>query len=114
MTTIYGIKTCDTMQKARAWLEARGADFRFHDYRKDGIDAVRLAAWADALGWESLLNRAGTTFLKLPETDRTGLDRQRALSLMLDQPAMIRRPVLEHQGRILVGFKPESWAETFS
>ena len=109
--TIYGIKNCDTMKKARAWLDARGVPYAFHDYKAQGIDRARLDAWVAAVGWETLLNRAGTTFRKLPEAERTGIDERKALALMLDQPSMIKRPVLDLDGRILVGFKPEIYEE---
>ena len=109
--TLYGIKNCDTMKKARAWLDARGVRYVFHDYKVEGIDRARLEDWARSVGWEALLNRAGTTFRKLPEGERTGLDQGKALALMLDQPSLIKRPVLDHGGRILVGFKPELYEE---
>jgi arsenate reductase len=105
--TIYGIKNCDTMKKARAWLDANGIAYEFHDYKVAGIDAARLGRWCDELGWEILLNRAGTTFRKLPDKQKEGLDRRKAVALMLVQPSMIKRPVLEKGGRLLVGFKPE-------
>ena len=105
--TIYGIKACDTMKKARAWLEAAGIEYAFHDYRVDGIDEARLRGWIAQVGWEVLLNRAGTTFRKLPEAERDGVDEARAVRLMLSQPAMIKRPVLDLGGRIVVGFRPE-------
>jgi Spx/MgsR family transcriptional regulator len=108
--TIYGIRNCDTMKKARAWLEAHGVFHRFHDYRADGIDPALLAGWVSALGWEALINRAGTTFRKLPEADRAGLTEARAVALMLAQPGMIRRPVLDIDGALLVGFKPDAYA----
>lgn len=111
--TLYGIRNCDTMKKARAWLEARAIDYRFHDYKAAGADPALLRAWAGALGWESLLNRAGTTFRKLPEAERAGLDEAKALALMAAQPAMIKRPVLDLDGRLLVGFKPERYEEAF-
>ncbi|MBL0402448.1 ArsC family reductase [Microvirga aerilata] len=107
--TLYGIKNCDTMKKARAWLDGRGAPYTFHDYKTEGIDAARLESWAQSVGWETLLNRAGTTFRKLPEADRANLDESRALALMLHQPSMIKRPVLDLDGRLLVGFKPEQY-----
>jgi len=112
--TIHGIKACDTMKKARAWLEAHGVAHRFHDYRAEGVDADTLGAWAREVGWETLLNRAGTTFRSLPAEAQTGLDAAKAISLMLAQPAMIKRPVLEIDGRIIVGFKPERYAAAFS
>ena len=111
--TIYGIRNCDTMKKARAWLDAHGVAYAFHDYKVDGIDAGRLASWAAEVGWETLLNRAGTTFRKLPEAEKEGLTETTALALMRAQPSMIRRPVLETGGRILVGFKPETYAGAF-
>ncbi|MXQ11043.1 ArsC family reductase [Microvirga makkahensis] len=109
--TLYGIRNCDTMKKARAWLDARGVAYTFHDYKAEGIDRARLDAWVRETGWETLLNRAGTTFRKLPDADKAGLDAEKAIALMLDQPSMIKRPVLDHGGRILVGFKPEQYEE---
>jgi arsenate reductase (glutaredoxin) len=109
--TLYGIKNCDTMKKARAWLDAKGVAYTFHDYKAQGIDRTRLESWARSVGWETLLNRAGTTFRKLPDADKTGLDEGRAMALMLDQPSMIKRPVLDLGGRLLVGFKPELYEE---
>jgi arsenate reductase (glutaredoxin) len=107
--TLYGIKNCDTMKKARAWLDARGIAYAFHDYKAKGIDRARLESWAKSVGWETLLNRAGTTFRKLPENDRIDLDEGRAIALMVDQPSMIKRPVLDLGGRLLVGFQPEQY-----
>ena len=107
--TIYGIKSCDTMKKARDWLAAQGVEAAFHDYKTSGIDRARLEAWADKVGWEILLNRAGTTFRKLPDSDKEGLNERKALALMLAQPSMIKRPVLEFGGKLLVGFKPETY-----
>jgi arsenate reductase len=110
--TIYGIKNCDTMKKARAWLDKRGVVYSFHDYKAAGIDRERLEGWSKKVGWEILLNRAGTTFRKLPEKDKSGLDARKALALMLAQPSMIKRPVLELDGgKLLVGFSPEQYAE---
>jgi arsenate reductase len=109
--TIYGIKNCDTMKKARAWLDASGVAYAFHDYKTAGIDRARLESWARDVGWEILLNRAGTTFRKLPEKDREKLDEKKALALMLEQPSMIKRPVLDVGGRLLVGFKPGEYAK---
>ena len=106
--TIYGIKNCDTMKKARAWLEKRGVGYDFHDYKTAGIGRERLERWEKKVGWETLLNRAGTTFRKLPDKDKTSLDAKKATALMLKEPSMIKRPVLElGGGKILVGFKPE-------
>jgi arsenate reductase len=101
---IYGIKNCDTIKKARAWFAANGIDYEFHDYKLQGVDAARLQAWMAEVGWERLLNRAGTTFRKLPDSDREGLDQAKALKLMQAQPSMIRRPVVETAGGLLVGF----------
>jgi Spx/MgsR family transcriptional regulator len=109
--TLYGIKNCDTMKKARAWLDAKGVPYAFHDYKAEGIDRARLETWAGSVGWETLLNRAGTTFRKLPDADKAGLDEGRAIALMLDQPSMIKRPVLDLGGRLVVGFKPEQYEE---
>jgi len=107
--TIYGIKNCDTMKKARAWLDQQGVAYAFHDYKMAGIEHARLEGWARAVGWETLLNRGGTTFRKLPEKDREGLTEKKAIALMLDQPSMIKRPVLDIGGRLLVGFKPAEY-----
>lgn len=109
--TIYGIKNCDTMKKARAWLDAHGVAYGFHDYKVAGIDRARLEGWAREVGWEALLNRAGTTFRKLPDKDKEGLTEKKALALMLDQPSMIKRPVLDRNGALIVGFKPEVYAK---
>ena len=110
LLTIYGIKNCDTMKKARAWLDGRGVSYSFHDYKSAGIDRARLERWTKTVGWEALLNRAGTTFRGLPEPKKTGLDAGRAIALMLAQPTMIKRPVLTIGDRVLVGFKPEQYA----
>ena len=108
---IYGIKNCDTMKKARAWLDGKGVAYDFHDYKTAGIAKDRLKAWSDEVGWEILLNRAGTTFKKLPDGDKEGLNERKALALMLAQPSMIKRPVLDLGGKLLVGFKPEVYAK---
>jgi arsenate reductase len=110
--TIYGIKNCDTMKKARAWLDKRGVDYAFHDYKVAGIARDRLEGWAKKVGWETLLNRAGTTFRKLPDKDKNGLDAKKAVTLMLAEPSMIKRPVLElGGGKLLVGFRPDAYNE---
>jgi arsenate reductase len=105
--TIYGIKNCDTMKKARAWLDDHAIAYAFHDYKAQGIDRVRLEGWVKMLGWEVLINRSGTTFRKLPEATRDRLNEAKAIALMLDQPSMIKRPVLDVRGKPIVGFKPE-------
>ena len=107
---LYGIRNCDTMKKARAWLDAHAVDYAVHDYKTSGIDRERLQRWCDDLGWETLLNRAGTTFRKLPDADKQDLDRHKAIELMLVQPSLIKRPVLDIGGRLLVGFKPDTYA----
>ncbi len=108
--TIYGIKNCDTMKKARAWLDKHGVDYSFHDYKTAGVERERLERWEKKVGWETLLNRAGTTFRKLPDKEKTGLNPQRAVALMLAQPSMIKRPVLDlGAGKLLVGFAPEQY-----
>jgi arsenate reductase len=112
--TIYGIKACDTMKKARTWLDSHGIVYAFHDYKAEGIATAKLDAWTKALGWEVLLNRAGTTFRRLPEQDKQVIDAKKAIALMMAQPSMIKRPVLEHAGGILVGFKPEQYATAFA
>ena len=111
--TIYGIRNCDTMKKARAWLDGRGVAYRFHDYKAEGIDAASLRRWVGALGWEKVLNRAGTTFRALPEGDRQDLDADRAVALMLAQPSMIKRPILDRDGALTAGFRPEIYETLF-
>lgn len=108
--TLYGIKSCDTMKKARTWLDDHEVSYEFHDYKAAGIDAAALARWSKQVGWETLLNRSGTTFRKLPDAHKADLDERKALALMQAQPSMIKRPVLEMGQRILVGFKPEIYA----
>ncbi len=110
MTTIYGIKNCDTMKKARAWLDKKGVSYAFHDYKASGIDSGVLEKWAKTVGWETLLNRAGTTFRKLPNADKAGVTEKKAIALMVAQPSMIKRPVLDAGGKLVVGFKPETYA----
>ena len=105
--TLYGIKNCDTMKKARAWLAGHGVDYVFHDYKVAGIERARLERWCTEAGWEVLLNRSGTTFRKLPDASKALLTATKAIGLMLAQPSLIKRPVLEHAGQLTVGFKPE-------
>jgi arsenate reductase (glutaredoxin) len=109
--TIYGIKNCDTMKKARAWLDGHGVAYNFHDYKTEGVAKDKLKTWSDELGWEALLNRAGTTFRKLPDGDKEGLNERKAVALMMAQPSMIKRPLLDLGGKLLVGFKPEIYAK---
>jgi arsenate reductase len=113
MTTLYGIKNCDTVRQARRWLDARDIDYRFHDLRADGLDAARLQTWLDALGWERVLNRRGTTWRQLDPEQREGLDAQAAAGLMLASPALVKRPVLEHAGEVCVGFNTDDYAQRF-
>lgn len=108
--TLFGIPNCDTVKKARLWLDQHGVAFDFHDYKKAGIDRPRLEAWVAEHGWETVLNRAGTTFRGLPEGDKADLDANKAVALMLAQPSMIKRPVLDIGDRTLVGFKPDRYA----
>ena len=112
--TLYGIKNCDTMKKARDWLDAHKAAYVFHDYKTAGIARPVLEGWVKALGWEALLNRAGTTFRKLPEERKENLDAEKAVALMLEQPSMIKRPVLARGDKLLVGFRPEQYAAFFA
>ena len=107
--TLYGIPNCDTVKKARAWLDAAGVAYAFHDYKKAGVDAATLRGWAGEVGWEVLLNRAGTTFRKLPDADKAELNEAKAIALMVAQPSMIKRPVVTGAGALLVGFKPDMW-----
>jgi arsenate reductase len=109
--TIYGIKNCDTMKKARTWLDSNGVAYSFHDYKTKGIDKASLQRWAKNVGWEVLLNRAGTTFRKLDDAAKEGLTESKAIALMLEQPSMIKRPVLDLSGKLIVGFKPEIYAK---
>lgn len=104
---LYGIKNCDTIKKARAWLDGRKIEYAFHDYKTAGITTERLQSWCKELGWETLLNRAGTTFRKLPDADKQDLTERKAIALMLAQPSMIKRPVLDLGKQRLAGFKPE-------
>lgn len=112
--TLYGIPNCDTVKKARTWLDAAGVPYIFHDFRKDGLEAAKLQSWIDAIGWEKLLNKNGTTFRKLPDTDKAGLDAAKAKALMLDQPAMIKRPVVEAADGVSAGFSVAEWQTRFA
>ncbi|MBB3878594.1 ArsC family reductase [Sphingomonas pseudosanguinis] len=111
--TLYGIPNCDTMKKARVWLDQHGVAYRFHNYKTDGIDEATLRRWVDQVGWEPLLNRAGTTFRKLDDADRQDVDADKAIRLMAAHPSLIKRPVLDRDGTLTVGFKLERYAEIF-
>jgi len=111
--TIYGIKACDTMKKARSWLEDHGIEYSFHDYKKEGLDAATIDRFLKDIEWEKLLNRAGTTFRKLPEEERQNVDAAKARALMLAQPSMVKRPVLDKDGKLTVGFKPDQYEDFF-
>ncbi|MBX9730633.1 MAG: ArsC family reductase [Sphingomonas sp.] len=114
MTIIYGIKNCDTMKKARAWLDAVGVAYQFHDYKTAGVDPARLRGWVARAGWATVLNRAGTTFRQLPDADKQGIDADKAIALMLANPSMIKRPVLESGDALLIGFKPDDYRTQFA
>jgi arsenate reductase len=111
--TIYGIKNCDTMKKAFTWLDGHGVAYDFHDYKKAGVTAAELTQWCRAAGWETVLNRAGTTFRKLDDADKKALTQDKAIALMIEQPSMIKRPVLDVDGKFEIGFKPERYAALF-
>jgi arsenate reductase (glutaredoxin) len=112
--TLYGIPNCDTVKKARAWLDARGIAYRFHDYKKAGVDAARLGLWVEVVGWQPLLNRSGTTFRKLPDAERAVDDADGAIAVMVAHPSCIKRPVVEHPGGLLVGFAADKWEATLA
>ena len=112
--SVYGINSCDTVKKARRWLDAQGVDYSFHDYKKGGADAGRLASWSDAAGWEVLLNKRGTTYRKLSDEDKADIDRAKAIDLMMQHPSLIKRPVVEYDGGILVGFGEAEWAQALT
>jgi Spx/MgsR family transcriptional regulator len=112
MIHFYGIPNCDTVKKARAWLDQRGVAYEFHDYKKEGADAGQLDRWSDAAGWEALLNRRGTTFRALSEADKADIDRAKAIRLMQASPSLIKRPVVEHEDGLLVGFDAAAWEGT--
>ena len=110
---MYGIPNCDTVKKARKWLDANGVDYTFHDYKKEGADAGKLAAWVEEKGWEVLLNKRGTTYRKLDDSDKANIDAVKAVTLMTQNPSMIKRPVVEHTSGLLVGFKEDEWSPIF-
>jgi Spx/MgsR family transcriptional regulator len=110
---VHGIPNCDTVKKARVWLDEHGVAYQFHDYKKQGVDEAALRGWVQEAGWEKLLNRAGTTFRKLPEDERADLDLNKAIAIMLANPSVIKRPVVTGAGAVIVGFKPDEWAGRF-
>ena len=112
--TVYGIPNCDTVKKARDWLDAQGIAYAFHDYKTQGVTQAMLQSWATTLGWEALLNRAGTTFRKLPDAEKQDMTETKAMALMLAQPSMIKRPVLDRDGRLTLGFSPESYTKALA
>ena len=112
--TLYGIPNCDTVKKARTWLDGKGITYTFHDYKKQGADGAQVAGWVAKAGLDKVLNRAGTTFRKLPDEAKAGLDAAKAVALMVEQPSLIKRPIVEHAGALLVGFKPSEWEAAFS
>ena len=114
MITLYGIPNCDTVKKARTWLDQNGVAHVFHDYKKAGIDRARGEAWVGELGWETVLNRSGTTFRALPEEAKQGLDTTKARALLLEHPAMIKRPLLDRDGELTLGFKADHYQSLFS
>lgn len=109
MIHFYGIPNCDTVKKARTWLDAKGSDYVFHDFKKEGADQDLVRAWVNAVGWENVLNRKGTTFRKLEPEQKEDLDAEKAIRLMVAQPSCIKRPVVDHPGGLLVGFDPAEW-----
>ena len=111
--TLYGIRNCDTMKKAWTWLDQHGVAYAFHDYKRQGVAPEKLRAWAREVGWEVLLNRAGTTFKALPDADKQGLTEAKAIALMAAQPSIIKRPVLEGAGALMVGFRPDAYEARF-
>lgn len=113
MTTLYGIKNCDTIKKARSWLEQQQIPYQLIDYRVDGLTAEQLQTFAAHCGWQNLLNTRGTTYRQLPQSDKEDLTEQKALALMLAQPAMIKRPLLVHNGEHYLGFKPADYQHIF-
>ena len=114
MIDLYGIPNCDSVRKARKWLDGQGLEYAFHDYKKQGADSARLREWSQAVGWEALLNRRGTTFRKLDDAAKADLDEGKAIALMAGHPSLIKRPVVEHDSRVLVGFDEAGWAQALS
>ena len=114
MVTLYGISNCDTVKKARAWLQNHDIEFRFHDFRKDGLSQAKLKSWMSNIEWETLLNKRGTTWRQLDETNKENINKSRAIKLMIEQPTLIKRPVMEFQQSVFVGFKPDIYQSIFS
>ena len=112
--TVYGIPNCDTVKKARTWLDQHGVAYTFHDYKKQGADADRITRWVEEAGWETVLNRRGTTFRALPESDKADLDAGKAVAIMAAHPSCIKRPVVEHAGGLLVGFDAKAWEQALA
>ena len=112
MTTLYGIPNCDTVRKARKWMDQRGLDYDFHDFREDGLDEKALGTWADSCGWQSLLNKRSTSFRNLSDEDKRVTERDHAVRLMLDNPTLIKRPIMTHGQTVLVGFNESEWENT--
>lgn len=113
MTTMYGIKNCDTIKKARKWLDEKSIDYTFHDYKKDGTNETLFRDWLSSLGWEAVINRRGTTWRKLPEEQKNSMDNNSALAVMMENPSIIKRPLLEHEGKRILGFKAEEYESAF-
>jgi arsenate reductase (glutaredoxin) len=107
--TLYGIPNCDTVKKARLYLDGRGVAYQFHDYKKAGVERADIERWSQQVGWEKLLNKAGTSFKKLPDADKADIDEAKAIALMLANPSMIKRPVIEGGETLLVGFNPQAY-----
>ncbi|WP_372592236.1 ArsC family reductase [Guyparkeria sp.] len=111
MITVYGIRNCDTVRKARAWLAEQGLEYRFHDYKKEGVPADRLNDWLEQFGWETVINRRGMTWRRLPEEERQSMDGKGARAAAEANPSLIRRPIVEHDGKTLIGFDADEWQE---
>lgn len=113
MTTVYGIKNCDTVKKACKWLDKNNIDYQFHDFRKDGLTQAKVKQWFRQLDWELLLNRRGTTWRKLPDSEKDSINKTNAIKLLTEQPTLIKRPVIEHCKDVLVGFSEDTYKEIF-
>lgn len=113
MTTVYGIKNCDTMKKAFRWLEDNNIEYTFHDYRKDGLERDLLTSWIEQLGWEEVVNKRGTTWRKLDSETQNSMNNENAVTILIEQPAMIKRPLLIHNQTLTLGFKADQYATIF-